>query len=170
MMRDAAGGRRFVREPGRLERGWALAAWEDGGSAVLQVGAACRDWERLVDDAGCRRGTLICAGAGPFGSGVGSDRMGRRRKRRTPSWGRPPGLGSVWLMTLCVRTRRGVPSAIESQRTKPVGAGPGTCMSQPGIRLFRRLSLRRDPRNRSAGVGAGRLVDRARMPAFMVAT
>ena len=73
-------------------------------------------------------------------------------------------------MTLCVRTRRGVPSAIESQRTKPVGAGPGTCMSQPGIRLFRRLSLRRDPRNRSAGVGAGRLVIRARMPAFMVAT
>ena len=47
MMRDAAGGRRIVRELGRLDRGWALTAWEDGGSAVLQVGAACRDWGAL---------------------------------------------------------------------------------------------------------------------------
>ena len=44
MMRDAAGGRRIVRELGRLDRAWALTAWEDGGSAVLQVGAARRDW------------------------------------------------------------------------------------------------------------------------------
>jgi hypothetical protein len=42
MMRDAAGGRRLVRELGRLERGWVLTAWEDGGSAVLQVGVARR--------------------------------------------------------------------------------------------------------------------------------
>jgi hypothetical protein len=44
MTRDAARGRRIVRELGRLDRGWVLTAWEDGGSAVLQVGVARRDW------------------------------------------------------------------------------------------------------------------------------
>ena len=60
MMRDAAGGRRIVREPGRLDRGWALTAWEDGGSAVLQVGAACRAGERVVDDAGFPGDVDLC--------------------------------------------------------------------------------------------------------------
>ena len=41
------------------------------------------------------RGTSICAAAGPFGLRVGSDRMGRGRERRAPSWGRPPGWWSV---------------------------------------------------------------------------
>jgi hypothetical protein len=36
----AVGGDRFVRERGCLDRGRALTAWEDGGSAVLQAGSS----------------------------------------------------------------------------------------------------------------------------------
>jgi hypothetical protein len=42
-------------------------------------------------DERCCRGRSICAGAWLFGSRACSDRMGRRRKRRTPSWVIPCG-------------------------------------------------------------------------------